>query len=48
MPQAAPVPHKELEIKLELAPDSIRALKNNPLLRELNGLDRVPYLTNSR
>jgi triphosphatase len=37
MPQAAPVPHKELEIKLELAPDSIRALKNNPLLRELNG-----------
>jgi triphosphatase len=37
MPQAVPVPHKELEIKLELAPDSIRALKNNPLLRELNG-----------
>ena len=37
MPRAAPVPHKEIEIKLELAPDSIRALKNNPLLRELNG-----------
>jgi triphosphatase len=37
MPQAAPVPHKELEVKLGLTPDGLRDLQRNPVLRELNG-----------
>jgi triphosphatase len=37
MPQAAPVPHKELEVKLGLTPDDLRNLQKNPVLRDLNG-----------
>jgi triphosphatase len=37
MPQAAPVPHKELEVKLGLTPDPLRDLQQNPVLRGLNG-----------
>ena len=32
-----PAPRKELEVKLDLAPDSLRALKKIPLLRAQNG-----------
>ena len=32
-----PAPRKELEVKLDLAPDSLRALKKVPLLRAQNG-----------
>jgi triphosphatase len=34
-------PHKELEVKLDLAPDSLRALKKIPLLGALNGKRRL-------
>ena len=34
---AGPVPHKELEVKLELAPENLHALHNNPLLHDLDG-----------
>ena len=32
----APTPHKEVEVKLDLAPGSLRALKKLPVLRALN------------
>src|SRR5215468_8677714 len=36
-----PAPRKELEVKLDLAPDSLRALKRIPLLRAQNGRRRA-------
>src|SRR3974390_10821 len=35
-----PPPRKELEVKLDVAPDSLRALKNIPLLRAQNGASK--------
>jgi hypothetical protein len=35
-----PAPHKELEVKLDLAPDSLRALKKIPLWQGQNGTPR--------
>src|SRR6516165_5469114 len=37
MHRSLPAPRKELEVKLDLAPDSLRALKKIPLLRAQNG-----------
>ena len=40
MHRSLPAPRKELEVKLDLAPDSLRALKTIPLLRAQNGTPR--------
>jgi len=37
MHASLPAPRKELEVKLDVAPDSLRVLKNIPLLRAQNG-----------
>ena len=37
MHRSLPAPRKELEVKLDLPPDSLRALKKIPLLRAQNG-----------
>src|SRR5215469_10686037 len=40
MHASLPAPRKELEVKLDVAPDSLRALKNIPLLRAQNGASK--------
>jgi inorganic triphosphatase YgiF len=40
MHRSLPAPRKELEVKLDLAPDSLRAFKKIPLLRAQNGTPR--------
>src|SRR6516162_4809688 len=40
MHRSLPAPRKELEVKLDLAPESLRALKKIPLLRAQNGAPR--------